>query len=349
MTNRDISRRHFLALGAAGVAGLALAACGDDGNGTAIDATDDATDASTTSAKSAEKDFGGKTITTAVYAKNHASSPLLWQQFAPPGLTVMPVIFTSAGDISRALANGELDFGLMGPYNTLIEASTTGMKSRIICMCSRQGFGLIARKDKGITSPADLAGKKVAVPPPGVQTLALTAALDKVGLKLDKDVQSVPLGFADHPGALERGDVDAYIGTEPLCTQSVASGVGIRLPQALQSAFGDYNTAMWAAPKNLEDAELLTAVAKMQRDAAELLTPKGKNSETEWKKLLVDQFGYTEEVYKAVLENIGAEWEFDAERRKQFEGAADLMVSQGAIPTKPNIDELLLLDYQPAS
>ena len=106
---------------------------------------------------------------------------------------------------------------------------------------------------------------------------------------------------------------------------------------------------MWAAPKHLGNPDLLKAVAKMQRDAAELLTPGGVNSETEWRKLLVDQFGFTEAVYKEALSNIGAEWRFDDKRKGQFEGAADLMLAQGVITTKPKIDDLLLLEHQPKS
>ena len=338
----DFSRRRFLGLTAAGAAALVVAACGDDDESTS------STDADTAPSR-ATKDFGGREITTAVYSKNHASAPLYWQEFAPPGLTVKPVIVTSAGDVSRALASGELDFGLMGPYNTVIEASTTGMPARIIGMCARQGIGLIARKDRGITGVADLKGRKVAVPPPGMQTLLLTSALERAGLELDADVTSVPLGYADHPGALERGDVDAYVGTEPQSTQSVVSGVGIRIRGIYDSPAGDINTALWAAPKNLGDPDLLTAVAKMQHDAAERLTPKGVNDPAQWHTLLVDQFGYTEPVYQAVLENIGAEWRFDERRRSQVNGAADLMLAQGVIKTKPNIDDLLLLDHQPSS
>ena len=79
------------------------------------------------------------------------------------------------------------------------------------------------------------------------------------------------------------------------------------------------------------------AVAKMQRDAAELLTPGGgANDRTEWRKLLVDQFEYSEEVYEAVLDNVGAVWRFDATRKAQFEGAADLMLAQGVITAKPD-------------
>lgn len=345
MTDSGVSRRRFLGVTAGGAAALLLAGCGSDGKKSSATAG-----ASTTAAMGAAvKDFGGRTITTAVYAKNHASSPLYWQQFAPPGLTIKPVIVTSAGDISRALTNGDLDFGLMGYYNTLIEASTTGIKSKIIGMCSRQGIGLIARSDRGITSAADLKGKKIAVPPPGVQIMVLTAALDRVGLKLDRDVTAVPVAFADQPAALERGDVDAYAGTEPLCTQSVVSGRGVRIQDVYNTPAGDINTAMWAAPKNLNDPDLLSAVAKMQRDAAELLTPKGVNNPTEWHKLLVDQFEFSEPVFKAVLDNIGADWRFDDKRKSQFAGAADLMLAQGVITAKPKIDDLLLLDYQPKS
>jgi ABC-type nitrate/sulfonate/bicarbonate transport system substrate-binding protein len=344
VTEQDLTRRRFLGLAAGGAAAAALlAACGSDDKTTATTPT------SAAAQQPAAKDFGGKTITTAVYAKNHASSMLYWQQFAPPGLTVKPVIVTAAAEISRLLASGDLDFGLMGYYNTVIEASTTGIQAKVIAMCSRQGIGLIARSDRGIKTVADLKGKKVAIPPPGVQVLALTAALEKVGLKLDRDVTAVPVAFADQPALLERGDVDAYMGTEPLCTQSVVSGRGVRINEVYGTAAGDINTAMWAAPKNLKDADLLTAVAKMQRDAAEYFTPNGVNAPEPWHKLLVEQFEYPEPVYKAALDNIGAVWKFDQARKAQFEGAADLMLAQGIITTKPKIDDLFLLDYQPKS
>lgn len=342
MNSPDLSRRTLLGLGAATVAGLALGACGSD---------DAATPTSTPAERGSTpvKDFGGLEISTAVYAKNHASSPLYWQQFAPPGLKVKPVIVTSPADISRSLAAGSLDFGLMGYYNTIIEAATTGIAAKIICMCSRQGIGLVARKDRGITTVVDLKGKKVGVPPPGVQVLALTVLLDRAGLKLGSDVQSVPLAFADHKAALERGDIDAYAGTEPIPTQSVVSGVGVRIEGVYDTPAGDINTAMWAAPKHHGNPDLLKAVTKMQRDAAELLTPGGVNSETEWRKLLVDQFGFPEDVYKSVLSNVGAVWRFDDSRRRQFEGAADIMLTQGVIQAKPKIDDFLLLDHQPSN
>ena len=64
-----------------------------------------------------------------------------------------------------------------------------------------------------------------------------------------------PRAFDPDPAALEGGDVQAYIGTEPLCTQSVASGVGTRIPGTYDTPLGDLNTALWVSSKALQDPE----------------------------------------------------------------------------------------------
>ena len=331
----ELSRRRLLGIAGAGAVTLALAGCGSD-------------DDDVTVGGSEEPGGGleGRTISVALYSKNHASSPLFWQQFAPEGLTVEPQIFTSGSDMNRAMEAGDLDFGLMGPYNSLIEAEQ-GFGSKIICMCSRQGIGLVARSDRGIESVADLAGKTIAVPPPGVQVLVLTALLEEAGLQLDRDLTSVPLGYADHAAALERGDVDAFMGTEPPVTTSVVSGVGRRVEAVYSTPTGDFNTAMWAAPHVQDDAELLEAVVAMQRDSAEHLTPGGQNDPQVWRDLLVDQFGYPEPVYEEVLSNIGAEWRFEDRRRSQLEGAGQMMLSSGILTREPDFEALYLLDHLP--
>ncbi len=336
-----LTRRQLLALGAAGAAGAVLGACGR-----AEEAQEAAPGPSEAASRDDVSSFDGRTISVALYAKNHASSPLFWQRFAPPGLTVEPQIFTSGSDMNRAMEAGDLDFALMGPYNSLIEAEQ-GFGAKIICMCSRQGIGLVVRADRGIESVADLAGKTIAVPPPGVQVLVLSALLDEAGLVFDRDLRSVPLGYADHLGALERGDVDAYIGTEPPVTMSVVSGVGRRLAAVYDTPNGDFNTAMWAASHVQEEPELLAAVVGMQRDAAEHLTPGGENDAAVWRDLLVEQFDYAEPVYEEVLANIGAEWDFDDERRAQFEGAGALMLSSGVLAREPDYESLYLLDHLP--
>lgn len=325
-----LTRRGFLGLAAAGTAG-SLVGCGSD-------------EAPPRPPTGGSQSFEPVTLRNCVYAKNHASSPLFWQQFAPEGITIDTAIVTSSAEIQQALEGGSLDFGLIGAYSTVIAREEGGFSSKIIGMCARQGIGLIGRTDV-VAGVADLAGRRVAVPPPGIQVLILQSLLAEAGLNLDGDVEGVPLGYADHPGALERGDVDAYIGTEPLCTQSVVAGVGQRLDVVFDTPVGDFNTALWASPAMLERPELCRAAALMQMQAAEYLTPDGTNDPAVWEDLLVTQFGYEEAIYQEVLSNVGAEWRFDSTREAQFAGAGRLMAELGIIGEEPDYETFYAREY----
>ncbi|MCW2616151.1 MAG: Twin-arginine translocation pathway signal [Frankiales bacterium] len=331
-----LSRRGFLGLGAGIGAAVLLGGCGDDDTATATAAA-----SAGASAASSEP----VVVRTCVYAKNHASAPLYWQQFAPPNYTIEVTPVTGATQIQDALEGGQLDFGLLGPYSTIIAASDKKITSRIVGMTARNGVGLIGAKGS-VESVGDLRGKKIGVPPPGIQVLILNELLTKNGLVLGKDVQGVPLAYADHVAALERGDIDAYIGTEPLCTQSVVSGKGVRLTEVADTRVGNFNTANWASSKILaERPDVVREVVKMQKAAAEFLSPGGTNDRAHWKELLVTQFGYQEPVYEAVLENVGAEWRFDDVRAGQVEGAGAMLLEQGGITVEPDYESLFAREY----
>ncbi len=48
-----------------------------------------------------------------------------------------------------------------------------------------------------------------------------------------------------------------------------------------------------------------------------------------------------------MLSNIGAEWDFDDERKAQFEGAGTLMLASGVLTREPDYPSLYLLDHLP--
>ncbi|CAN5243940.1 hypothetical protein BH23ACT9_BH23ACT9_10400 [soil metagenome] len=337
-TASALSRRRMLQLGLGAGLGAALAACGTDGP-----ATVGASPAPRQTATSSGPVFDGETVSMSVYSRNHASSPLFWEDFAPEGLSVDVQVFTGPSDMNRAMEARDLDFALMGTYNTLIEAAE-GFTSKIIGMVSRRGIGLIAGVDSGITSAADLAGRRIAVPPAGVQVLVLTHLLREAGLELERDCEPVPLGFADHAAALASGDVDAFAGTEPICATSVADGIGVRFADPYDTPLGDFNTALWAAPHMQQRPDLCQAALRMQRGAAEFLSPGGDNDRAVWRDLLVNDFELTESVYDEVIDNVGALWRFGDEQRAQLEGAAAAMMDTGVLLSEPDFDALLALD-----
>ncbi len=327
-----LTRRRFLTVAGGALAAAALPGCGSDGS----------------SSPSGEGAAGAAvepvTVNACVYARNHASSPLFWQRFAPPGMTVKIQVITSSGEILQAFENGSLDFGLLGAFSVLQAGNVQRAGAKVIGMTARQGVGLVGRRGV-VEKVADLAGKRVAVPPPGTQVLILNELLTREGLALGKDVEPVPLGYAEHPAALARGDVDAYIGTEPLATQSVVAGVGVRLPEVYSTPLGDLNTANFASARMLERPEVCRAVALMQKQAAEHLTPGGENDREVWRDLMVEQFGYEEPIFEGVLDNVGAVWRFDEERVAQFKGAGAALAEQGALPEEPDYEAIFAREY----
>ncbi len=335
-----LSRRGFLGLAAAAAASGALMACGSSSDESTSDTTVPAV--ATTVAGLAN----GRTATvrTCVYAKNHASSMLYWQKFAPPGVTVSVVPVTSTAEILQALEGGTLDFGLMSPYVPMLTQSKSGISCRTVSMVARQGFGLVG-KTGVVATVDDLRGKKIAVPPPGAQVLVLNSLLAKAGLVLGQDLEGVPLGYAEHVAALTRGDVDAFVGSEPPCTQAVVNGVGVRVPGVFDTPLGDFNTALWASSAMLKDEELTRVVVKMQKDAAEYLTPKGTNDPAVWNDLLVTQFGFDPKVAVAVLENVGAQWEFSKARESQYVGVGQGLVASGDLTAEPDYEGLYARQY----
>lgn len=333
-----LSRRGFLGLGAGVGASLLLGGCGGDETAVAPRGA---------TASSSAQALEPYTVRTCVYSKNHASSALYWSRFAPEGITVEVTPVASATEIQNALEAGQLDFGLLAPYTPILslQAGQTPITSKIIGMISRGGLGLCGKKGV-VEKVEDLRGKRIAVPPPTLQVLILNDVLREAGLELGKDVEAVPLGFADHVTAFARGDVDAFMGSEPPVTQAIVEADGIRLPEAARTPVGDFNTANWASAKVLEERpDVVRAVVQMQKDAAEYLSPGGTNDEKVWQDLLVTQFGFSQETYETVLDNVGARWEFDDDRVAQIEGAAQMLLDQGAIAEKPDVEVLFAREY----
>jgi len=342
-----MSRRGLLGLAAAAAAAAGLGACGSSGSTVASGGTDSTVGGKIAAAPAAL--VGGREveIKTCVYAKNHASSMLYWQKFAPPGVTVKVTPVTSTAEILQALEGGTLDFGLMSPYVPMLTQPKGGVTCKTVAMVARQGFNMIGKVGE-VQSVADLRGKKIGVPPPGSQVLVLNNLLATAGLTLGTgpdQVQGVPLGYADHLVALTRGDIQAFMGSEPPCTQAVVNGVGQRIPGAFDTPLGDLNTALWASSAILKDDEVVRATVRMQKAAAEYLTPGGTNDRAAWRELLVDQFGFDEKVYEAVLAFVGAQWEFNKARQDQYVGVGKALVASGDLAAEPDYEALYARQY----
>jgi NitT/TauT family transport system substrate-binding protein len=128
-----------------------------------------------------------------------------------------------------------------------------------------KGMAVVARKDDPINAITDLKGKKVGILTGTTQQVFFLERLRMVGMK-ESDIVSVRLGFADMPAALQRGDIDAYVGAEPGPGLSLASGVGKIVEYPYSTSMGSLNmilgTSRDTAEKKPELTKLMVSIQK---------------------------------------------------------------------------------------
>ena len=132
----------------------------------------------------------------------------------------------------EALLGNSLDAGFFGPGPAITAFNRThGKGIRIISGVASGGAALVVRTGAGITTVADLKGRKVSTPQLGnTQDVALRAYLKKNGLKTDLtgggDVHITPTDNANTLLLMKQGQVDAAWVPEPWVSRLVAEAGG---------------------------------------------------------------------------------------------------------------------------
>ncbi|MDT1064727.1 taurine ABC transporter substrate-binding protein [Paracoccus sp. CPCC 101403] len=133
--------------------------------------------------------------------------------------------FSSGGDISTALASGNVPIGVIG--STGIAASTTrGVDMQLFWILDNIGKSeaLVARNGSGIEKPEDLVGKKVGVPFVSTSHFHLLIGMEKIWNISPKDVQILNMKPPQIVAAWQRGDIDAAYVWPPALSQLMADG-----------------------------------------------------------------------------------------------------------------------------
>jgi len=158
----------------------------------------------------------------------------LEKELAQDGIGVRWVQSLGSNKALEFLNAGSLDFGSTAGAAALI-GKINGNPIKSIYVYSRPEWtALVTRKDTGITKVEDLKGKRVAVTRGTDPHIFLVRALQEAKLT-EKDVKLVLLQHPDGRTALERGDVDAWAGLDPLMAAAeVESGAVLfyRKPEA---------------------------------------------------------------------------------------------------------------------
>jgi sulfonate transport system substrate-binding protein len=140
---------------------------------------------------------------------------LLEKEFEKDGTRVRWVQTLGSNKALEFLNAGSIDLGSTAGSAALV-AKINGNPIKSIYVYSRPEWtALVTGKDSGIKTVADLKGKSVAVTRGTDPHIVLVRALADAKLT-DKDVRFVLLQHADGRLALQRGDVQAWAGLDPM-------------------------------------------------------------------------------------------------------------------------------------
>jgi sulfonate transport system substrate-binding protein len=148
---------------------------------------------------------------------------ILEKELEKDGISVRWVQSLGSNKALEFLNAGSIDFGSTAGAAALI-GKINGNPIKSIYVYSRPEWtALVTRKDTGIAKVEDLKGKRVAVTRGTDPHIFLVRALQEAKLT-EKDVKLVLLQHPDGRTALERGDVDAWAGLDPLMAAAEVEG-----------------------------------------------------------------------------------------------------------------------------
>lgn len=144
------------------------------------------------------------------------------------GFTVDWRQFSSAGDISTALASGNVPIGVIGSTGAAA-ASTRGVDLQLFWILDDIGRSeaLVAREGSGIETPADLKGKKVGVPFVSTSHFHLLVGMEKVWNIDPREVEILNMKPPQIVAAWQRGDIDAAYVWPPALSEILKTGKSI--------------------------------------------------------------------------------------------------------------------------
>jgi sulfonate transport system substrate-binding protein len=147
----------------------------------------------------------------------------------PLGVEVEVVNFVRYADVRTALASGSIEIGSIGPADVPIAVS-----QNLRGIVGLYGVGVSAKNPivrNGVTLNTweDLYGKRVAIAPGSAVWFQFAATVTEAGINYGRlNIVNIQGGGMPFVQAMQRGDIDLFLGWEPFESMAVQQGHGFR-------------------------------------------------------------------------------------------------------------------------
>jgi len=263
----------------------------------------------------------------------HGISAYFYEKFAPPGYTVEVIPFESPTDGKNAVLTGTVDTCIHGIAAFLLGAAA-GEPVVIVANANNGGMAVMAGVNTGIKTIKDLRGKKVAIWPGSTQEAVILERLRMEGMSI-KDIQPIRLQFSDHPAALARGDVDAYVGAEPAAGISLANGTGRLVEYPYSTPIGPLNMILSASEQAVKDNPArIKLIVDMHRQAIDYAMANPK----EIVEMATQKLGQQRKSIELAVPNVELAWKLDDVFMQRANAYARLMFENKQIRQMPDLN-----------
>jgi NitT/TauT family transport system substrate-binding protein len=187
--------------------------------------------------------------------------------FKQAGLNVTVESVTQSTAAIPDLLHGSIDVIAGGNYVSFFEAEANGtFPVQILAPaddCTADTYGVVAMPSSGITTPADLAGKTIAVNlTQNVQTLTTSAVLAADGVDASS-LHYVQIPFPDMGAALQANRVDAISAVEPFLSAALAAG-GKLVTSTCTGSMANFPLSGYVTTKSWTEGHAIAARAFQQ-------------------------------------------------------------------------------------
>ena len=261
--------------------------------------------------------------------------------FDKAGVPVKIFRFDGGKSTRDAMIAGRVDIGVLGGTPFIVGAAKGDIVAVAMAMYAGKTNAVVAGKDGGIKSVADLRGKRVASQLGSATDYVFqNKILPKYGLA-KTDIQVINIPHQNHIAALVGKSVDAFAGVEPFPSVAEVEGLGTVLVDYsqfdVQPVFVAVNRPVLAAHRDGVVAFLrgwLAAVRVVREQPDRAVT------------IVANQFkaqGYDikEAVFQRMLAKLDVRPEFTADLKGYLTEQANVLVHQHQIPAVPDWGKVL--------
>ncbi len=272
----------------------------------------------------------------------HGITPYFYDRFTPAGYKFEVVPFETPTDGKNAVVTKSVDFGTYGLAAATLGAAAGEPVVAVAPTCSG-GMAIVVGKDSGIGSFKELKGKRIGILPGSTQETVFNDRLKAEGMTI-KDVKSVRVSFSEMAGALERGDIDAYVGAEPGPSISVIRGVGKVLEFPYSTPTGKVNMVMTTHADTVrKNPELTKVFLEVHRKASEYAMA----NRAELVQMAHTKLGFPTDVANLAADNVELTWKIDDEWVERSKYYGSLMLERKQIRKLPDYSTFIVTDFNP--